>query len=559
MTRSAQPLEEEFPFLSTLTAHGAGAPSFDEKLEMVHLVRGRTRDRNGNLDRLLVDRIHALAAGLGEARATQAQLKALLEELTLPPWFPAILEELLPGASAMRAVVMHNGSTRIVGLADDVDAAELRSGDEVYLGNQLNVIVGRSPAGPPCYGETARFDRYIDDGRMVVKARDEELVLRGGGRLQEVELVAGDQVRWHRGTWLGLERIATAAGTQYLLSEAPQVTRAQVGGHEAKLEALLATLTATLVAPEAAARYGLGTRSSTLLWGPPGVGKTLMARVAAAELSRVSGRRCRIAVVKPAEWESPWVGETQMNIRNCFAAATREAEAAGGFTILFLDEIEAIGRLRGSGAGHHSDKFLAALLAELDGFGERSKVAVIAATNRKDLVDPALLERLSDTEIEVRRPDRRAARSIFGIHLDPAFRYSPNGSSAAATRDEIIETAVSRFYSPNADNDLCVLRLRDGTRRTIAARELASGRIFEQVCRAAGGRAFLREQREGETGLRVADIEEAVADVFERLTTTLSPRNAHAYVADLPQDVDVVSVERVERKVKRPQLYVNRA
>jgi SpoVK/Ycf46/Vps4 family AAA+-type ATPase len=290
------------------------------------------------------------------------------------------------------------------------------------------------------------------------------------------------------------------------------------------------------------------------MYGPPGCGKTLLARIAASEITRISGRRCRIAIVKPAEWESPWVGETQRNIRECFAALRRET-ADGDFAILFLDEIEAVGRIRGSAVGHHSDKFLAALLAELDGFTDRAGIAIIAATNRKDLVDPALLERLSDVEIAVQRPDMRGARAIFDIHLPSDLPFSPNGAAASDTRSALIESAVSRLYSPNAGNELCILRFRDGKARTIAARELASGRTFEQICHAAKRAAFFRDVREGEGGLRITDIEAATAAAVERMASTLSIRNAHAYLADLPQDVDVVSVEPIKRKVSQMHGY----
>jgi len=129
---------------------------------------------------------------------------------------------------------------------------------------------------------------------------------------------------------------------------------------------------------------------------------------------------------------------------------------------------------------------------------------------------------------------------------------------AADTRAEIVETAVSRLYSPNADNELCVLKFRDGKVRTVVARELASGRIFEQICRAARLTAFLRDVRGGESGLRVSDIDAAVANAMERLASTISARNAPAYLSDLPQDVDVIAVEPVVHKVARPMRYVNR-
>jgi SpoVK/Ycf46/Vps4 family AAA+-type ATPase len=217
-----------------------------------------------------------------------------------------------------------------------------------------------------------------------------------------------------------------------------------------------------------------------------------------------------------------------------------------------------VGRIRGSATGHHSDKFLAALLAELDGFTDRKNIAIISATNRKDLVDAALLERISDIEIPVSRPKMQDARAILGIHLPATLPFCPNGSEAETTRGQIIETAVSRFYSPNSDNEISTIRFRDGKERTVVARELVSGRIFEQVCRQARRAACLREMHgEGEPGLRVSDLDDAVTQAMQRMRTTLSAENAHSYLPDLPQDVSVVSVEPVQHKVKQRSRYIN--
>jgi proteasome-associated ATPase len=548
---------EEIPFADILMATGEDAPSLEEKVRFLQDLRRHSEELGRQADRFLVDQVAHLHQGLIEAQENQKKLKAVLEKLSATPWHPAVFLRPVATPLGQRVMVVHGSSRRVVELADGVDLDSLAIGDEVFLGNELNVVMGKSPCGIPQCGETAFFDRYTSDRRLVLKWRDEEVVVDAADPLREVELKSGDQVRWDRTAWMAFEKIERTEGRQFLLDEVPDIGREQVGGQEANLETLLSTLTTILVAPDKAQLYGLGGRQSILMVGPPGCGKTLMARVAASEIARLSGKRCRFGVVKPAEWESPWVGETQQNIRNCFKAL-REA-AQDGFAVLFLDEIEAVGRIRGSAIGHHSDKFLAALLAELDGFTDRGGVAIIAATNRKDMVDPALLERLSDVEIHVSRPDMRGARAIFQIHLPESLPYSPNGASAEDTRLEIIETAVSRFYSPNAENELCILRFRDGKTRTVTARELASGRIFEQICRAARQAAFLRDVRGGEPGLRVADIENAVSHAMKRLTSTLSLRNVHAYLSDLPQDVDVVSVEPVVRKVSRPHRYLHAA
>lgn len=555
MARRSENVTLDLSVMEQITGVGEDALDLETKLHLVQAVRGQSAENGPRLDRFFLEDGARLRQGLLEARAHQDKLQQILEKLGATPWHPAVYVRPVATALGPRVLVAQGGSYRIIGLADDVDPDSLTPGDEVFLGNEMNVVMARAEESLLRCGSTAVFDRYTADGRLVLKWRDEEIIAEGSGSLRHLELKNGDQVRWDAASGMALEKIERAVGRRFLLDEVPDIGTDQVGGQEANLEKLLAALTTTLVAPEKAKAYRLGGRQSILMIGPPGCGKTLMTRVAAAHIARLSGKTCRFGVVKSAEWEDPYVGVTQQNIRHCFQAL-REA-AKEGFAVLFLDEIEAVGRIRGSAVGHHSDKFLAALLAELDGFTDRAGVAIIAATNRKDLIDPALLERLSDVEIPVGRPDLRAARAIFGIHLPESLPFSPNGPAAVDTRRAIIDVAVSRIYSPNAENELGVLRFRDGKTRTVAARELASGRVFEQICRAARQAAFLRDVRGGEGGLQVADMERAVSQAIERLATTLSLRNIRSYLPDLPQDIDVVSVDPIVRRVQRPQRYLN--
>jgi proteasome regulatory subunit len=487
-----------------------------------------------------------LRDALDAARHTQAELRKVVDQITAPPWYPCLLLRRVATEGGPRALVSIGGAPRLVTLHPRVAAEPLAAGDPVYLDAQQRTVVARADGAfaPPT--ETARFVRTAADGRLVVRVRDDELLLDRAARLDGSEPRPGDSVLFERAARLALEYMPGAAGRQYLLEDVSDLPLAAIGGSRACLDELVAVLSAALVAPERARRYGLGGRRAVLLYGPPGCGKTLAARTAAAELARRTGKRCRFAVVRPGEFESPYVGESEANIRACFEALA--AESAGGLALVFLDEIEAIGRIRGAPGSRHADRFLAALLAEIDGFRTRGEVAILAATNRRDLLDPALRSRLSDVEIAVPRPGARSAREIFGVHLPESLPY-------AAPRGELLDAAVARLYAPNAENEVARLTLRDGSRRTVRARELASGRLIEQICLATRERAFRREARGEGEGIRVADAADAVADALGRLATLLSVHNARAYLDDLPDDLDVVGVEPIRARPERRHRY----
>jgi hypothetical protein len=538
--------------LAAFTAPHANPAELDAKLERAAALRA-SPEASRELDRGLFDGYQRLFRHFNQARSDQQELRGLLDKMAAPPWHPGLVLGSVEVGATQRVLVYVGTATRVVEIAPEVDGASLGCGVPVFLSSEQNLVIARDPRPLRGAGETARFERVTDDGRVALRARDEEWLVDAVADLDLATLRPGDRVRWHRAAGLAIERCEQSEAAPFLIDEVPDLSLAAVGGDGRTVTRLLDVLSGSLLEPARAQRYGLDGRNSVLLEGPPGTGKTLITRVVAAEIGRRSGKRCRLAVVNPGAWESPWVGETEANMRAVFRTL-REAAEPDGLAILFFDEVESVARARGGMASQIHDKFLGALLAELDGFGRRGNIAVVAATNRKDLLDPAFRSRMAD-EITVGRPDRREARGIFGVHLAETLPFA-----VGTTRTAMIEAALTRLYAPNAEAPLCQLQFRDGTRRAVFARELLSGRLIERICVRARELAFAAEAtREEAAGICEDDLLCAVEEAVQRLATTLSARNARSHLMELPEDLDVVRVEPTPRPVTRSHRYVQAA
>lgn len=532
---------------------------------MPRLQRTENPERPRRTPRVLLEENARLQDTLERAQATQEKLRKLLDQITAAPWFPALLQKLVDTPQGVRAMVWVGSMPRLVNLHPTVDEGELPAGSHVYLDHEQATLMAPAKDAFVSPTDSATFERLTQDGRIVVRSRDEEIVLERAACLADQDLQSGKKVLFDRPSRIALETMDGVAGEQYQLEDVGNLSGRDVGGQSKTFDQLVKLLSASLAEPELAGIYKLTARHGVLLYGASGCGKTLMAKAAAAEIQRITGKRCRFAVVRPGEFESSYVGESEANIRDCFRSL-REA-AGDDMAILFLDEIESIGRIRGGHGARHQDRFLAALLAEIDGFCERGQISVLAATNRRDLLDPALLDRLRDKQIAVPRPNLQAAREIFSIHLPASLPYAAlhtgdpaemAGSPLADdARNELLETTVSRLYSPNADNEVSHLVLRDGTRRTVHARELMSGRLIEQLARSIREKAFHRHIEGDDRGLCVADALGSVETCLVELSTTLSPENARSYLDDLPQDIGVVRVEPVRSQPERRHHYYN--
>ncbi|MDC1287355.1 ATP-binding protein [Gammaproteobacteria bacterium] len=518
--------------------------------EMISAYVGQLRASADNeigteLDHRLLKHISSLNQARSTLEDVCNDLKTELQQLLSPPFFPARYLGPVALQDSNLVSVAQDGSRRVVALADNMTAIDLAAGDEVYLCHERNAVIAKAPNQALATGETATVARPTEDGRLVINDHDTETIVSVRADLETDKLRPGDLVLWDRGARIVLSRVEQRDSFGYEdIDDTPSL---QLGGIDQTRDGVLARFIFRILHPELARDYqllGNGDRR-LLLQGAPGTGKTTLMRIIASEVARETRKNCRVVTVSGAELYSSYVGETERNIRRCFATL-KDYDGPG---IAFFDEIDAIGRVRGNPSGYHDDRFLGTLLAELEGM-QRHDIAVIAATNRSDTLDPALRSRFS-SEIVMPRPTMPAARQIFSIHLPQDLPFRPNSEQMPDLRQAIIDAGLSQLYDPNADNMVASLQFRDGKRREVAARELASGRLIQQICTAARATAFERHCQGGEQGISVIDMKTATANAIERLRNTLTLRNIKSYLPDIPQDLDIVEVEPVKPRIDR--------
>jgi hypothetical protein len=525
-----------------------------KKLGMCKRMREQGSFSTGAVDRILflelarcLEQIGSLEGAVEELGSHCKGLKVIVDKLSEPPWRPAIFMGKLETERGLLARVFNGGGERLVPIAESLNDTVLKSGDRVLLASEMNRVVALAPGNAMRTGESATVKRCLPDQRLVIDDHGTDYVIERGDDLCNITINRSDQVRWDRHALLGLEKLEPESSPgQLLVAVGEDTGTTALGGYDELQDTAIRLFVMGYVSPALASDYGIDQRNNTLLLhGPQGCGKTRLARRIASEISNARGVECRLSVVAGSQLFSPWVGQTEANIRREF----KQLSDYPGPALLFLDEIDSIGVTRGTdNANSHADRFLGTLLAEMQGANGKPDLAVIATTNRADVLDAALRDRFG-AEIYVPRPNREAAGKIFDVHLPTDLRYQPNGSTANVTRAELIATAVSMMYDPNNDNEVARLQFRDGTKRVVSARELLSGRLIEQCCISTREAAFYRHADNGEAGICLDDMQTAITALIDRLGQTLTRRNAHNYLHDLPQDLDVVSVEPIRHQV----------
>ncbi|WP_368071895.1 proteasome ATPase [Nitriliruptor sp.] len=516
--------------------------------EEVDLLRRRletTPGRIRTLEERLLETKGQLQAALSQnakltdtLRAARDQLATLREEvdrLSAPP--QAYATYLEHDADADTVTVVVNGRKMQVAVGPDVDAAELAVGQEVRLNEAMNVVsVGRVEDR----GEVMTIAELFDDGRALVLGHtDDERVVHLAAALREGPLKTGDSVLVDLRANTALERIPKAEVEQLILEQVPDISYDQIGGLGDQVEAIRDAIELPYLHADLFVEHELRAPKGILLYGPPGCGKTMIAKAVANSLAqRVRDKTGREDVrsyflnVKGPELLNKYVGETERQIRVIFQRA-REKATEGFPVIVFFDEMESLFRTRGSGVSSDVETTIVPqLLAEIDGVESLKDVVVIGASNREDMIDPAILRpgRL-DVKIKIDRPDEDAAREIFGIYLHERLPLheddlAAHGGDPAATVTDIIARTVTKMYAADRDNEFLEVTYANGEKEVLYFKDFNSGAMIENVVARAKKLAIKRLLSTGARGLTAEDLILAIRDEFrenEDLPNTTNP------------------------------------
>jgi proteasome-associated ATPase len=500
------------------------------RIEDLETELNRTRER---LDRA-TSQNDKLAAVLEEAREQLGVLREEVEKLTAPPNnFGTVLQvnddgtiDILTGSRKLRVSAQPN-----------VEVKKLQVGQEILLNEAFNIIDIRhfEPAG-----EVLRVREPMTDGRVLVIAHaDEEKVLTRSQMMSDVKLRPGDYVRIDTKTGLILEKMERPEVEELVLEEVPDITYEDVGGLADQIEQIRDTVELPYMYRDLFREYQLEPPKGILLYGPPGCGKTLIAKAVANSLAKkVSERtgnpdvRSYFLNIKGPELLNKWVGETERQIRLIFQRA-KERSDEGVPVIVFFDEMDSLFRTRGTGISSDVESTIVPqLLSELDGVEALKNVVVIGASNREDLIDPAILRpgRL-DVKIKIHRPDTIAAREIFRIYisdqtpLDEEALAQANGDRAALI-DEMITSTVDAMYSESDENRFLEVTYASGDREILFFKDFASGAMIENIVRRAKKDAIKRQIAGSPPGVREGDLITAIKQEFkehEDLPNTTNP------------------------------------
>jgi len=481
-----------------------------------------------------VEKNEKLSHSLRGARENIASLRDEVDKLSQPPSAYGVVV----GKNDDGTVdVLTSGRKMRVNLHPDIDIDTLARGAEVVLNESFNVVTARTPEGA---GDVVSIKEVLEDGvrAIVVGRTDEEIVCELADALRGVHLRSGDTVRLDPRSHLLLEKLPRPEVEDLLLEEVPDISYLDIGGLDSQIEQIADAVELPFLYQDLFAEHALPAPKGILLYGPPGCGKTLIAKAVANSLAKkVASKtgdekgRSYFINIKGPELLNKYVGETERQIRLVFQRA-REKSEEGWPVIVFFDEMDSMFRTRGTGISSDMESTIVPqLLAEIDGVEGLRNVIVIGATNREDLIDPAILRpgRL-DVKIKIERPTEAAARQIFSRYLTVDIPLDDGevgraGSPEAAV-SAMIDVTAEMMYRTDEENRFLEVTYANGDKEVLYYRDFSSGAMIENIVRRAKKLAIKRVIAGGDRGVRTQDLLDSIRQEFrehEDLPNTTNP------------------------------------
>ncbi len=474
-----------------------------------------------------------LTAVLEETRDQLGLLRDEVEKLTAPPNpFGTILRINEDGT----ADVNTSGRKLRVNVEPNIEIKALETGQEVLLNEAYNIVDTRDFE---LNGEVVTVKEILEDHRLIILGRtDEEKVVERAAPMQNVFLRGGDHVRMDERTGLIFEKLIRPEVEELVLEEVPDVTYADIGGLADQIESIQDAVELPYLHKERFLEYDLKPPKGVLLYGPPGCGKTLIAKAVANSLAKAvaskegnADTRSYFLNIKGPELLNKYVGETERQIRLIFQRA-KEKSDEGVPVIVFFDEMDSLFRTRGSGVSSDVESTIVPqLLSELDGVETLKNVIVIGASNREDLIDPAILRpgRL-DVKVKIERPNETAAKQIFRIYLTDELPFAEDEVARHGSVDALIEAhidmVVDRMYDTSEVNRFLEVTYANGDREVLFFKDFSSGAMIENIVSRAKKDAIKREIAGAPLGMRGDDLINAIVQEFrehEDLPNTTNP------------------------------------
>jgi proteasome-associated ATPase len=490
----------------------------------------------------LSERNDKLAGTLREAREQLVTLKEEVERLGQPPsGYGVFLERFEDGT----VDVFTGGRKLRVSVSPALEVTELQHGQEVMLNEAMNVVAAR---GFERAGDVVMLKELLEPlpgmprRALVIGHTDEERVVWLADSLQGQPLRSGDSLLLESRSGYVYERIPKSEVEELILEEVPDIDYEDIGGLSRQIEQIRDAVELPFLHADLFREYELRPPKGILLYGPPGCGKTLIAKAVAnslakkvAELNGDSDRsqgKSFFLNIKGPELLNKYVGETERHIRLVFQRA-REKASEGTPVIVFFDEMDSIFRTRGSGVSSDVESTIVPqLLSEIDGVEGLENVIVIGASNREDMIDPAILRpgRL-DVKIKIERPDAEAARDIFSKYLTTtlpihADDLAEHGGSREATIAGMIQSTVERMYTETEENRFLEVTYANGDKEVLYFKDFNSGAMLQNIVDRAKKMAIKDRLETGVGGLRVGHLMAACVDEFkenEDLPNTTNP------------------------------------